>query len=87
MATDITIPSDLWEDDSEAVLTNWFAGDGARVKAGALIAEIMVTKVQFEIEAPADGLLHISKRIDDIVRKGDVIGSVSEPGRAWSKPA
>jgi len=77
MAADIVIPSDLWEDDSEAVITNWFAGDGARVEAGTLIAEIMVTKVQFEIEAPADGLLLISKRIDEIVRKGDVIGTVS----------
>jgi len=76
MAADIIIPSDLWEDDSEAVISNWFAGDGARIKAGTLIAEIMVAKVQYEIEAPTDGLLHISKRIDDVVRKGDVIRSV-----------
>jgi len=77
MAADIIIPSHLWEEDSEAVITNWFAGDGARVKAGALIAEIMVEKVQYEIEAPAAGRLVISKQVDDIVRKGDVIGSVS----------
>jgi len=76
MATDVKIPEDLWEEDSEAVITNWLANDGATVSAGMLIAEIMTEKIQHEIEAPADGVLKISKEVDDIVKKGDVIGTV-----------
>ena len=44
---------------------------------GALIAEIMVEKSQFEVTAPADGVLKIDKQADDIVRKGDVIGQIT----------
>lgn len=76
MAFDITIPLDLWEEDNEAVITNWLAADGAAVRKGALLAEVMVEKTQYEIEAPADGVLKIAMRVDDIVRKGDRIGTI-----------
>ena len=76
MAIDITIPHDLWDEDREAVITNWLAGDGATVKGGKPLVEIMVEKTQYEIEAPADGVLRISRQADDIVRKGDVIGTI-----------
>ncbi len=78
MVTDVKVPQDLWQDDGmEAVITNWLASDGANVRNGALIAEIMVEKSQFEITAPADGVLTIGKQVDDIVRKGDVIGKIT----------
>lgn len=76
MATDIIIPSDLWESDDESVITAWLASDGAQVKEGALIAEIMTAKVQHEIAAPTTGVLSIEKDQDEVVAKGDVIGSV-----------
>jgi pyruvate/2-oxoglutarate dehydrogenase complex dihydrolipoamide acyltransferase (E2) component len=77
MATDIIIPSDLWDGDEESVITAWLASDGAKVTEGALVAEIMTAKVQHEITAPATGTLTISTAQDEIVAKGDVIGSVS----------
>ena len=78
MATEVKVPQDLWQDDDmEAVITNWLAGDGAVVLKGALIAEIMVEKSQFEVAAPADGILTITRHADDIVRKGDVIGQIA----------
>ncbi len=78
MATDVKVPQDLWQDDGmEAVITNWLANDGATVRKGALIAEIMVEKSQFEVTAPVDGVLKIGKQTDDIVRKGDVIGQIT----------
>jgi len=78
MVTDVKVPQDFWQDDGmEAVITNWLASDGAKVRNGALIAEIMVEKSQFEITAPADGVLTIGKQVDDIVRKGDVIGKIT----------
>ncbi|ESZ87919.1 MAG: biotin attachment protein [Blastomonas sp. CACIA14H2] len=76
MATEIVIPSDLWEEDSEAVITSWLASDGAAIDEGALIAEIMVEKVQHELLAPASGTLSISRQVDDVVSKGDVIGTI-----------
>lgn len=76
MATDILIPSDLWEDDEQTVITAWLASEGAVVKQGALIAEIMTAKVQHEIIAPATGTLTILREQDDVVSKGDVIGRV-----------
>lgn len=77
MATDITIPTDLWEGDEETVITAWLASDGAQVKEGALIAEIMTAKVQHEINAPASGKLSILKEQDAVVAKGDVIGQIA----------
>ena len=78
MVTDVKVPRDLWQDDGmEAVITNWLASDGSNVRKGALIAEIMVEKSQFEVTAPADGVLTITKQANDIVRKGDVIGTIA----------
>ncbi|WP_424987924.1 biotin/lipoyl-containing protein [Microbulbifer sp. S227A] len=76
MATDIVIPSDLWEEDEECVITAWLADDGASVQEGALIAEIMTAKVQYEILAPASGTLKITEEADAVVAKGAVIGAV-----------
>ena len=77
MATSVIVPEDLWEEDVEAVITVWFASDGATVKKGALIAEIMVKKVQYEITAPASGVLEVILDVDEIVRKGDEIGRIA----------
>lgn len=76
MAVDVAIPTDLWEEDTETVITNWFVSDGASVAKGALIAEIMTEKVQFEILAPADGTITILAGVDDVVAKGAIIASI-----------
>ena len=76
MAVDIISPDDLWEEDTEAVITSWLSSTGASVDEGDLIAEIMTEKVQHDITAPASGTLTITKEVDEIVRKGDVIGTV-----------
>jgi len=75
--TSITIPSDLWEGDEETGITSWFASEGASVSKGALIAEIMTAKTQYEIHAPAPGRLHIIHDVDAVVAKGTVIGEVT----------
>lgn len=76
MATEIIIPSDLWEEDEETVITGWLVDDGATVEEGALIAEIMTAKVQYEIHAPAAGKVSIKEEADAVVAKGAVIGSI-----------
>lgn len=75
--TDIIIPTDLWEEDEDAVITSWLVNDGATVEEGALIAEIMTAKVQYEVHAPASGTVNIKEEADAVVPKGGVIGTVS----------
>ncbi|MET1412085.1 lipoyl domain-containing protein [Roseibium sp. HPY-6] len=75
--TDIIIPTDLWEEDEDTVITSWLVNDGASVEEGALIAEIMTAKVQYEIHAPASGTISIAKEADAVVPKGGVIGTIS----------
>ena len=76
MATEIKIPTDLWEEAEDAVITSWLVDDGAGVEQGALIAEIMTAKVQYEILAPASGTVRIEEEADAVVPKGAVIGTV-----------
>lgn len=76
MATDIVIPSDLWEEDEDCVITAWLVDDGASVEKDALIAEIMTAKVQYEIHAPAAGKVTITEEADAVVAKGAVIGTI-----------
>ncbi len=76
MTTDVLIPSDLWDGDEECVITAWLSSDGATVREGALIAEIMTAKVQYEITAPTAGALSILKPQDAVVSKGAVIGRI-----------
>ncbi|EHL22133.1 MULTISPECIES: biotin/lipoyl-containing protein [Comamonadaceae] len=75
--TDIIIPTNLWEEDVETVITTWLVNDGATVEKGALIAEIMTAKVQYEIHAPASGTVAIKEKADAVVSKGAVIGTIA----------
>ena len=74
---DVTIPTNLWEEDSDAVITSWLVSDGASVQEGDLIAEIMVEKVQHEVHAPTSGTIKITQEQEAVVSKGSVIGSIS----------
>ena len=76
MSTPIVIADDLWDGDAEAVITAWLVGDGAEVGQGDLVAEIMSEKAQFEVEAPAAGVLKILEDEDAVVAKGATIGAV-----------
>jgi len=77
MAVAVTIPTDLWEEDSEAVITSWLVSDGASVAEGQLIAEIMVEKVQHEVKAPGSGKIAIGQQAEAVVKKGEEIASIS----------
>lgn len=74
--TEVKIPDDQWSDDKEAVITSWSYEDGAEVKEGDTVAEIMVEKAQIEISAPASGVLHIREPEDAIVSRGAVIATI-----------
>ncbi|WP_010322073.1 biotin/lipoyl-containing protein [Marinobacterium stanieri] len=76
MSTEVRVPEDLWEEDSEAVITSWLVSEGANVEDGEMIAELMVQKIQHELHAPASGVLTILKDVDDVVSKGDLVATI-----------
>jgi len=76
MTTPITVPEDLWDGDGEGVITAWLVDDGGQVNQGDLVAEVMVEKAQYEIEAPASGVLTIAMQEDEVVAKGATIASL-----------
>lgn len=73
----VKIPTDLWEEDTEAVITTWLVSDGGQVSEGQLIAEIMVEKVQHEVRAPSSGTIKITQPAEAVVAKGGEIGTIS----------
>lgn len=74
--TDIFVPDDLWDDGREAAISVWLYGDGDLVHAGATVAELMVEKTSYELASPASGRLSILVAADEVVAKGQRIGSV-----------
>ncbi|MFQ3189603.1 MAG: pyruvate/2-oxoglutarate dehydrogenase complex dihydrolipoamide acyltransferase (E2) component [Paraglaciecola sp.] len=77
MSVEVSIPADLWEGDSDAVITTWFVNDGTSVKAKQLLVEVMTEKIQHEIHSPGNGKITILKQVDEVVGKGDCIARVS----------
>ncbi len=77
MTTEVIIPVDMWEEDSEAVITSWLASDGGEVSEGDVIAELMVEKIQYELEATATGALSIINDVDEIVEKGQKVATIA----------
>lgn len=73
---DVVVPHDLWDDDREGVLVSWVYQEGAQVTKDALIAELMVEKIQLELVAPATGRLVNRVAPETVVRRGDVIASI-----------
>ena len=74
--TDVKIPDDLWDDDSEGAISAWLYEDGDRVEAGAAIAEVMNEKVASELLAPVTGALAIVTPAEEPVRKGQVVARI-----------
>jgi pyruvate/2-oxoglutarate dehydrogenase complex dihydrolipoamide acyltransferase (E2) component len=76
--TPVIIPADLWdEDDKTGSIVLWLYADGARVKQGDLIAEVLVEKVTLELEAPATGTLTILVEPEVVVNKGDTVAVIA----------
>lgn len=74
----VTVP-DVWSDDKskEGVVINWFYSAGARVKQGDVLAEGMVEKVNFEISAPASGVLvRILAPVNTPIRPGAALAEI-----------
>ncbi len=75
-SSDIRVPEGIGEDDAEIVVAGWSVENGGHVDAGEVVCELMVTKVTFEVEAPAAGRLEQIAVVEDVVSVGTVIGKI-----------
>lgn len=80
MSKEIIIDANYWQGDGEAVITTWYFEEGDRVSQGDVIAELMLEKVQMEIDAPETGTLRIKMPAEEPVKKGDIIAVIEMPG-------
>lgn len=65
---EIALTAEALGQESEAEIKRWAAQDGARVRAGDLLAEVETGKAVAEVTAPVDGVLEI------IAAAGAVVG-------------
>lgn len=72
----ITFPHMAKDDDAEGVVATWFAHTGETVKAGQVIAEVMVDKVSLDVEAPVDGVITCLVEEEGTVKQGQDIARI-----------
>lgn len=83
MSIQITIPAWTESDAEEGVLANWFVSDGAAVREGQVLGELMVEKATTEITAPQDGVIHdVRVHRGDVVKPGMVAAELVVAGEA-----
>lgn len=70
MAQVITFPAISKNSDDTGVLATWFVANGDQVKAGQVIAEVMVDKVAMDVEAPEAGVVTLLVEEEDEVKQG-----------------
>jgi pyruvate/2-oxoglutarate dehydrogenase complex dihydrolipoamide acyltransferase (E2) component len=72
----ITFPEMSTDPDAEGVIATWFAQTGEPVKAGQVIAEVMVDKVSLDIEAPIDGVITCLVEEEGTAKQGQEIARI-----------
>lgn len=80
MAVELIMPK-LSMTMEEGHIVSWLKDEGEEVEEGEVILEVLSDKTNFEVEAPADGVL--LKKIyqeDDLVPVTEVIGYIGEEG-------
>lgn len=76
MAQVITFPAISKDPDASGVLATWFVASGDQVKAGQVIAEVMVDKVSMDVEAPEAGVVTLLVEEEAEVRQGMEIARI-----------
>jgi pyruvate dehydrogenase E2 component (dihydrolipoamide acetyltransferase) len=81
MPTEIRMPR-LGHSMTEGTLVAWLAKPGDAVRAGEIVLTIETDKAEYEVEAPADGLLEPLVPVADTAEVGALLGWVLAPGEA-----
>ncbi len=76
MSETIVFPAISKDEDAEGVLATWFVRTGETVRAGQVIAEVMVDKVSLDVEAPIDGTVTCLVEEEAAVAQGGEIARI-----------
>lgn len=78
----IVLADDVWADvetGTEALVEDWLVSEGASVKAGQPIANVVVVKSNHEVTAPTDGVVEkILVAAEDTFAPGTVLALLRE---------
>ena len=86
MAIEVGVP-ELGESISEVVLLEWLKAGGEYVEKGEPICVLETDKANVDLPAPAAGVLHPLKQVDEAIAVGEVIARIEEGERpAGSAP-
>ena len=75
MATEIILPK-IGFSMTEGILAEWLVKDGTQVTAGAPLFCLESDKSTTEVEAPASGVLRVSKAVGESYPVGTVLGVI-----------
>ncbi len=84
-AQPVVVSPDLWRDrqSDEGVVVNWFKTVGAPVRAGEVVAEVMIDKVTLEVPSPATGTVgRVLVPQGGVVKAGTVLAEIVPSGAA-----
>jgi 2-oxoglutarate dehydrogenase E2 component (dihydrolipoamide succinyltransferase) len=79
MPIDLKVPS-AGESVTEARIARWMKGHGQAVKVDEPLFELETDKASLEIAAPSAGVLNIAVQAGQIVKIGQVVGSIDPAG-------
>jgi biotin carboxyl carrier protein len=76
----VRLPEEAWagvQTGTEALMERWLVSEGAQVRKGQPIAEIVLVKTNMQIEAPSDGVLsHILVTPEATFRADQVLAEI-----------
>jgi pyruvate dehydrogenase E2 component (dihydrolipoamide acetyltransferase) len=77
MISDVVMPK-LGVEMAVARVVAWHRGSGERIERDDQLLTIETDKINFDVPAPATGLVHVVARVDDEVPVGAVLGHIAE---------
>lgn len=86
MKMEIKVPS-AGESISEATVSQILKANGSYVKVDEEIIELETDKVNQVINSPDEGILNLTVQVNDVVKIGQVIGTIDTSGKKEEKPA
>jgi len=84
MITPIPVPK-LGMTQENITVVKWLRTDGEAVEKGDRVVAIETAKVNYEVEAPAAGLVFSLKKVKDRVKIGDVLGVVADTAEEFGE--
>ena len=86
MAVEVTMPK-LGLTMETGKITEWKKAEGETVKKGEILLVVETEKITYEVECPADGVLHIVVPVEGEVPVAELIGVIAADKAEYDKVA